>query len=912
MRNLKKILALVLALVMSMSLVSIASATKFSDDADIEYQEAVDVMTALEVIDGVGGNRFNPTGTLTREQAATIICRMLLGPDGAEKLSVDRAPFSDVAQNRWSAPYIAYCVEQGIIDGVGGNRFNPQGTLTGYAFAKMVLCALGYDAAIQTYTGSQWSINVAKDAVTAGIDVDGLLMSNGISREQAAQMAFQALEADLVYYTNKGTNITLDDGTTIVTGASDPTKIDYSASKDYRTTDTDAYQQFCEKYFSKLALDNADTDSFGRPAHTWSNGKDDIGTYRENDEAEFVYTADTKDATVKSNLKGYDYAKGLTATVNSDEGATIASYSDVADLTADGTIVEVYATDKEIDSVIVIETDYAEVTAVNDNKETFTVKYNSGKTEVIDEDSDFYSLYGNVEKDDILVVSYASDNTILDLYIPETVNGDITYVKTNGKQATVAGETVKAAATAGALFNGTLGQDSVVYLNESGYAVYVDAATTSDAQYMYVTNMWADEDDGYGGSDKTYYAKGVMADGTIETIEIANSKDTGSIDASEFGMSSSLAYGTAAGNAAKFTNGNKTPAVYQYTESESEGGLYLLTVPETGSTSQEGVIKVAGSSSSNLSSNDSKIGSVYMSSDVSFVWVSGNGDNVKASVTGKAAIGKNIDYYAVIEEDTATRNLATVVFVASNSATSEDVIYVSEVQGNVKFEDADGKTKTGKQVEYYAFGDTEPSTMIVSGSASVGFFTTETDGEAYKLNEAADGNKKVEQVISSMYNGYATVTEEYNFNDAVIIDTTDNGIDTVEALEDAVNTEDQTVKVSFTYSGSDNEVETVYVQSVKSTDTEIDTIILSNGDERVEATVDNGAHTAAATVTKASTKYEISVETSDTNASVTAGFEVTSAADGSTQNVTITVKADDGSTQNYTLTVTTEVPDEEP
>ena len=73
MRNLKKILALVLALVMSLSLVTIANAVDFKDADEIDYEEAVAVMSAIGVIEGMDDGNFDPDGILTREQAAKLI-----------------------------------------------------------------------------------------------------------------------------------------------------------------------------------------------------------------------------------------------------------------------------------------------------------------------------------------------------------------------------------------------------------------------------------------------------------------------------------------------------------------------------------------------------------------------------------------------------------------------------------------------------------------------------------------------------------------------------------------------------------------------------------------------------------------------------------------------------------------------
>ena len=85
MRNLKKILALVLALVMSMSLVTIANAADFSDDADISYKEAVDVMSAIGVINGYETGEFCPQNSILRCEAAKMIYQMMKSTGGGKE-----------------------------------------------------------------------------------------------------------------------------------------------------------------------------------------------------------------------------------------------------------------------------------------------------------------------------------------------------------------------------------------------------------------------------------------------------------------------------------------------------------------------------------------------------------------------------------------------------------------------------------------------------------------------------------------------------------------------------------------------------------------------------------------------------------------------------------------------------------
>ena len=202
MRTLKKTLSLVLvvAMVLGLCVVGASAYNKVEDFTDDvakigdAYYEAVGVLTGIGVIDGMTETAFEPQGNYTREQAAKIIAYMQLGKDKADSLKCTVAPFEDVAATRWSAGYIAYCVEQGIIDGMTETTFEPTGKLTGFQWAKMLLCAVGFGVNGE-FTGSSWSVNTAKVAHTVDLFAGDLAGADhtALTREQAALYAFNVL-----------------------------------------------------------------------------------------------------------------------------------------------------------------------------------------------------------------------------------------------------------------------------------------------------------------------------------------------------------------------------------------------------------------------------------------------------------------------------------------------------------------------------------------------------------------------------------------------------------------------------------------------------------------------------------------------------------------------------------------------
>lgn len=211
MRNLKKVLALVLALVMAMSLMVTAGATSLGDYKDSEsvtpaYATAVDVATQLGILEGVGGDRYAPQGTLTRAQLATMTYRIATG-DVADVYTANFAggaaeSFTDTPADSWYAGYVGYAADAGYLKGVGDGLYKPNSYMTGYQALAAFLRVIGYNQPGQ-FTGPDWTVQVAQIANQIGA-LEGITkvdLNKPITREVAAQIIYNILFADNVEYT---------------------------------------------------------------------------------------------------------------------------------------------------------------------------------------------------------------------------------------------------------------------------------------------------------------------------------------------------------------------------------------------------------------------------------------------------------------------------------------------------------------------------------------------------------------------------------------------------------------------------------------------------------------------------------------------------------------------------------------
>ena len=118
-------------------------------------QEDILIAYQLGVVNGMTATTFAPDGTLTREQAVTMLGRVVelvetgaiaKGDAGglALKKGSKQVTFTDAgAMGGWAKNYVEYFVSHGVIDGMGNGTFAPKNNMTREQAMKVAVVALG-------------------------------------------------------------------------------------------------------------------------------------------------------------------------------------------------------------------------------------------------------------------------------------------------------------------------------------------------------------------------------------------------------------------------------------------------------------------------------------------------------------------------------------------------------------------------------------------------------------------------------------------------------------------------------------------------------------------------------------------------------------------------------------------------
>ena len=621
----KKLLALVLALVMSMSLVTISNAA-FSDADKISHDEAVDVLNTLGVINGMPDGSFAPAGNVTRAEMAKMISIIMLGDVDASAFVGTATGLTDI-KGHWAEGYIQYCYSQGIIAGRGDGTFAPNANVTAVEAAKMLLGAIGYNATVQGYTGADWAINVTRDAQLSGFytDLKGLSSNKALTRDEAAQMIYNAVVADLIektpvlnvttgtlqyeYRANKDKSLltetfkavkvigaVIDNEFMSGSGMKGKTTVrvsNFDENKTYADGDTTF------KVTTGAAELGMSVTLYVKPYNANKTNADKatvLGSVYVNDN-NTVYTtgdaikADKIEKTLKdqglklaSDNKAYEMVNY--AWVGSNTIKQTFTYASLAALTGNGIKVSFVDLDGNgsIDNVLVLEKAFGKVSSVSTKGDGLLNIAKIGskgasvyENEANDNVADFAKL--GLAKNDYVSYYYVSGS---EMYYVEKVEGkkvDVTAtigaVGNDGGKF-VADATYKLSKLAGgdlSAASGTQetlptsvepGKSAVVYLDDYGYVIYVTEVDTTTA-YLMIEQAKA------GSWNDTVEAKVILSDGTAATINVAKVGTT-KVD------------GTSAGriagdlNTAKYSDSSNA-CIYSYTVNSD--GKYELTGQST-------------------------------------------------------------------------------------------------------------------------------------------------------------------------------------------------------------------------------------------------------------------------------------------------------------------------------------------
>lgn len=875
----KKFLSLVLSLVMTMSLVTIgAGATEyadFSDKSEVQYEEAVAVLNKIGIITGYEDGSFKPTGALTRGAAAKIIVSLMIGSEAAANLTVAAAPYKDVAVTNTFAGVISYCKTAGYINGYTDGTFRPTAALTGYAFSKMLLGALGYDGKIEGFTGEGWTMNVARLGKVAGLfdDFATSFQGNaGLTREAACLLALNTLKATEVEYVG-GTSVTAGDASVIINAqrqlkTSNNKNINQNIGKTKENATSEYTLEFGEDHFAdlKLTAEGSARDDFGRPSNKWSYKNVTIGTYAITPDYTFTTRASGDTTTDKLKGMGLNDLK-TTATVNgttyqavkyvNDDTSSTVALGDIPGLAANGRLIEVYLEDAAADvinTVVVIDTYVMQVKKVSSSGVSLKNPESNRVGATLNEiksDDDCFAAVKNLKVDDYVLVT-VSGNDVMSVAIPQTVSGKLTAFTSGSHNATG----VNNVTIAGTKYNLAYQVDSAdsklsaatklsdsnnttAYLDTYGNVIYVTDVEAGSDYFIY------DEDYSSVVDGKVVlYAQGWDMDGNTVSLNL--------------GTSGNGRGDLVSGGVYKYSSSTTSNAEYKIDGGYTSTGVVKGTIPSQMSATAPGV---GNGTTKLISKGDSKFnGGNYYDGSVKFLFIGWDGSDAD-SLTVKEGVQEVLDtvngqVLVGITNDAGTRVKYVIVFNDNDVEASANVLYVKSADGTAQ---VNGKTVT----VFDAYIDGELKTGLVASkeiSKMAGnFYTYSVKDDVYTVNDYNKDNKDtsvkdlVKYNLSDIYsnvksnnaylqgsfdNAYTTDVNGNAVNmisdsvdlyakNANVIDCSGNGYN-IGSLEDMVDVYNNmtpaqqavaTISLAFVYNGNPNssnygKVDTIYVRNV--------------------------------------------------------------------------------------------------
>ena len=363
----KKLLAMVLALVMTLSLaVSANAAFKDVKDIDETYAESAAVLNGLGVFKGYeekdGTFSFQPKNAITRAEVAAIVYRIYTQDvkDTYVKNYETYNKFGDMAGAGWAKGYIGYCANAALVKGYPNGTFVPSGKVTGYEVLAMILRAVGYDQKNE-FTGADWALHVAEIAERQGIldNVKGVDLNAPATRELVAEILFRAIQSPMVTYT----------------AAFGYQNVGLNGDKDGKTFKNNV--SIGTKNFG-LKSTSETNDKWGRPVKTWFDSRDTKdGEFNSSASSVYAKIVATPDASYQVATTECDICKDLGASKKAtiaeryDNGDANLKYNKEISATAtkatlgeQGQQIEFYKLDDGDYRMVVIDTYLAKVTKV--------------------------------------------------------------------------------------------------------------------------------------------------------------------------------------------------------------------------------------------------------------------------------------------------------------------------------------------------------------------------------------------------------------------------------------------------------------------------------------------------------------------------------------------------------------------